>query len=149
MTNNTPIPVTAAGGVLFRMVTGEPEVLLIKTRGDWELPKGKRELESVPACAVREVAEEVGIPIPMIVSFLMETEHHYPYKGNTVKKITHWYLMSEQEGSNQFTPQKEEGIEEVRWERIERAMDEVAFSNLREVLVKANLLLKTKKVRHV
>lgn len=60
-------PVLAAGAVVTRThpVRGI-EVLVIhrKRYEDWTLPKGKMEPgESLPACAVREVAEETGVTI--------------------------------------------------------------------------------------
>ena len=60
-------PVLAGGAVVTRLdpIRGT-EVLLIhrKRYNDWTLPKGKVEPgESLPACAVREVAEETGVTI--------------------------------------------------------------------------------------
>ena len=78
-----PEPISAAGGVLFNIVEGldEPKVLLIYRNGFWDIPKGKLEKgESIPQCAVREVAEETGSELPLIISDLGTTYHEYEQK---------------------------------------------------------------------
>jgi 8-oxo-dGTP pyrophosphatase MutT (NUDIX family)/phosphohistidine phosphatase SixA len=60
-------PVLAGGAVVTRPdpVHGREVLLIHRSRyDDWTLPKGKVEPgESLPACAVREVAEETGVTI--------------------------------------------------------------------------------------
>jgi 8-oxo-dGTP diphosphatase len=56
-------PIRAAGGILRRMVTGEPEIAVIHRPRycDWSLPKGKLKTgETWEAAALREVQEETG-----------------------------------------------------------------------------------------
>jgi 8-oxo-dGTP pyrophosphatase MutT (NUDIX family) len=125
--------ITAAGGVVLRKPNLENEILLIHRNGIWDLPKGKCEFgETVEACARREVAEEVGIPEPDILRSLGTTQHEYEQSGEQILKTTHWYLM--ETTSVQFTPQKEEQIEEVAWVPLEKAIEQVGFENLRKVL---------------
>lgn len=128
--------ITAAGGVLFRDTTAGPEVLMIFRNGVWDLPKGKlEEGESVEECAVREVAEELGIQEPEIRSFLCETWHEYSMDGMEYGKTTYWYVMQEKEKTaGRMSPQKEEGITELKWERIDKAIHLVGYDNLRIVL---------------
>jgi len=55
--------IRAAGGILRRVVTGEPEIALIHRPryDDWSLPKGKLKTgETWEAAALREVREETG-----------------------------------------------------------------------------------------
>ena len=53
--------IIAAGGIVMNK---NNEVLLIHRRGKWDLPKGKLDCgETIEDTAVREVSEEVGIPI--------------------------------------------------------------------------------------
>lgn len=127
-------PVTAAGGVLFRRVNGEPSVLLIFRRGVWDLPKGKVEgEESIRECAQREVAEEVGCPLPEVASKLIKTYHEYDEEDKYIGKTTHWYAMQTDiiEG---FVPEEREGITKVAWTPLTEATQKVGYENLRSVL---------------
>lgn len=128
------IAVTAAGGVIYREGEKGPDVLLIYRNGVWDLPKGKLEKgESVEECARREVAEEVGIPLPQIEKELVQTVHTYTRNGNKYEKTTHWFKMKT--GVRQdFTPQTKEGIERVEWLPLERAKQKVGYINLKKVL---------------
>lgn len=129
-------PVIAAGGVVYRYQASgeEPEVLLIHRNGYWDIPKGKLEKEeSIPMCAVREVAEETGSEIPAIVSDLGTTYHEYKEKRKVIGKTTYWYSMiflREQ----QLSPQIKEGIQSLEWVELPVAIKKVGFENLREVL---------------
>jgi len=134
------IPVTAAGGVIFRMDAAGIQVLTIRRNGNWDLPKGKMEAgETVQSCAVREVSEELGIAPPIIVCSLDATWHMYEMEGESYGKTTHWFLMVS--NAETFIPQTEELIEEVRWVGLDVALDLVAFENLRMVLRRVKTVL--------
>lgn len=123
----------ACGGVLYRIESGKFQVLVIFRRGFWDLPKGKREDgESIAMCAVREVSEEVGIPIPIIVSDLGTTTHSYSFEGIQYHKVTFWFSMITR--STEFSPQQEEDIEQVQWMDLDEAIKRVGFQNLKSVL---------------
>lgn len=127
--------IQAGGGILYRFSKkGHVKILLIKRKGFWDIPKGKREKgESIELCAAREVMEEVGLKkIPMMVRPLCKTEHQYKEKGKKFNKITWWYMMYTQEMS--FTPQVEEKIEAVKWVKMDDAFKMVRFDTLRQVI---------------
>lgn len=127
-------PVTAAGGILFKETDGTPLVLLIFRRGVWDLPKGKKEEdESVRACARREVAEEVGCPLPKAYDKLTLTYHEYEEDGVRYGKTTHWFPM-QTETDRGFEPEKREGIVKVEWYPLDEARKKLGFGNLVEVL---------------
>ena len=103
--------VSAAGGV----VEYNDNILMIKRNGLWDLPKGHLEAnEQIAHCAVREVSEECGISALVLGEKIAETYHIYPWDSHFRLKTTHWYRMTLHEHQN-FTPQTEEGISEVRW----------------------------------
>lgn len=136
--------IVAAGGAVYKINNGDILILLIYRNGVWDLPKGKLEPdESVEECAVREVAEEVGISkLPKIESNLTDTIHYYPLKGKDVKKITHWYLMYFENLESEFTPQQQEGITKVEWCLLDEAIEKVGYENLEKVLAEVEKLLK-------
>ncbi|TYP92527.1 NUDIX domain-containing protein [Fodinibius salinus] len=133
-------PITAAGGVVYREGSQKikPNILAIYRRGKWDLPKGKLEDgETIKECAVREVAEEVGLTTtPNIATKLHETYHEYEQAGTYFGKTTHWFAMqlNEEDQGGEFNAQEEEGIEEVKWFDLEKAKIMMGYANLVEVL---------------
>ncbi len=102
-----------AGGGLVK--NEKKQYLMIHRLGFWDLPKGKLESkEEIEACAVREVAEETGIQILTVKKELPSTYHIYQLDGSLILKRTYWFLMKAKEDQC-LVPQKEEGIDEVKW----------------------------------
>ena len=126
-----PRPVTAGGGyVACPLPDGDVAVLVIHRRGVWDLPKGKLDPgETVEACALREVREEVGIDRLRIVRALGTTVHGYVRKGTFDVKTTHWYLMRTPERT--FVPEAEEDIQRVAWARWNVARRHLGYHVLR------------------
>lgn len=86
-------------------------------------------------CAVREVAEEIGITEePHIVSELTDTYHEYDQNQIHFGKTTHWYAMELASNDDDFQPQYEEGIEQVKWHTLAMAKRLVGYQNLVSVL---------------
>ncbi|MFV0426750.1 MAG: NUDIX hydrolase [Beutenbergiaceae bacterium] len=93
MSGRTRRPVLAAGALIWRVRRRTLEVLLIHRPryDDWSWPKGKLDAgETLPACAVREVAEETGIqvvlgrPLPTVT-----------YKLNSgANKVCHYWAAT-------------------------------------------------------
>lgn len=127
------IPITAAGGILYREGENTCRVLLIFRNGVWDLPKGKKEPgETNEECARREVAEEVGITLPDLKAYLTTTYHEYERDGAVYGKKTHWFSM--QSEAEKFTPQQAEGITDIRWVPLAEAQKKVGYDNLHDVL---------------
>ena len=73
----------AAGGVVWRIVEGRVDVVLLGTPEpvQWRLPKGIRELnESLEDAAVREVHEETGLETH-IQQHLLDVSWSYVHNG--------------------------------------------------------------------
>lgn len=104
--------IEAAGGVV---VNARSEVLFIKRRNKWDLPKGKLEKgESHESGALREVEEECGIDLLEITKPLGTTYHTYALNDEPILKRTYWFAM-QFKGNKKPVPQSEEDITEVRW----------------------------------
>lgn len=102
--------IKAAGGV----VTKDDRVLFIHRLGKWDLPKGKFEKgESPEECAVREVEEECAIQVK-IGKEICKTWHTYTHNRKSILKKTYWFAM-ENINDNEMKPQREEGIEDIKW----------------------------------
>lgn len=102
--------IKAAGGV----VTKGDKVLFIFRMGKWDLPKGKFDKGETPQqCAVREVEEECGIKVKLGKE-ICKTWHTYTQDRKSILKKTYWYTM-ENVNDLAMKPQKEEGIDDIRW----------------------------------
>ena len=131
--HTTDVP--AAGGLL---TNDEGELLCIHRLGHWDLPKGKLEPgEILEEAAAREVQEESGVPLPVVLSPFATTYHVYG-PGEGLMKVTSWFRMalSPGTGSVELVPQTEEGITEVRWagpEEVAR-LEPDAFGNIARLM---------------
>lgn len=125
--------IEAAGGMVINQ---KGALLMIFRRGKWDLPKGKwDEGETLEQCALREVSEETGLTKLSLVRGLKTTYHTYSFHGKTVLKPTHWYLMHHH-GKENFLPQTEEGITEIRWvhRKDAKRMIENTYPSIKEMV---------------
>jgi 8-oxo-dGTP pyrophosphatase MutT (NUDIX family)/phosphohistidine phosphatase SixA len=121
-------PITAAGGVVWRMRDGAPEVLLVHRPRyrDWTLPKGKLlPGEADLVAAVREVGEETGAEVA--VQRRVRTAK-YAVDG-VRKKVTYWSMRYR---SGEFEPNDE--VNDIAWLRPGRAYERLDYDVDRRVL---------------
>ena len=104
--------IDAAGGLVRDK---NKRVLIIKRRGKWDLPKGKKDKkEKPPHTALREVKEECGLKGLRIMQQLLSTYHAYTLDEQQILKKIYWYEMT-YDGDQDPIPQTEEEITEIRW----------------------------------
>jgi 8-oxo-(d)GTP phosphatase len=120
----------AAGAAVWRPApSGEVEVAVVHRPGldDWSLPKGKSHSgETLPATAVREVAEETGHTITLGVR--LGSSRYWVTEG--VEKVAHYWAARPTGGS--FRPSAE--VDELRWLPPMKAMDLLSHERDRTLL---------------
>ena len=125
--------VEAAGGVVLN---GSGELLMILSRGHWDLPKGHVESgEKGCEAALREVEEETGLRCEIVgESPLAHTWHAYDTYGRWELKRTEWWAMRPIGG--ELKPQTEEGIVEACWiggDRLAEAL-KLSYATIKSVV---------------
>lgn len=124
--------VLAAGALVWRVKDGELQVLAVHRPryDDWSWPKGKLvKGETLPACAIREVAEEtgkdviLGLPLPSLT---------YPVHGRT-KVVRYWAAQVADADSKAvlarpriLTAPKAE-VDKTKWLTVEQARERITF----------------------
>lgn len=105
----------AAGGLV---IDESNRVLLIYKDGKWDLPKGIIEsCDTSDVTAMKETSEETGLDINTlnVLSELIPTHHISKYKKINYLKKVDWFLLQCTDSTQNFRPQKEEGIIHCQW----------------------------------
>lgn len=123
--------IRAGGGFV---INEKDQLLVIKRRGVWDLPKGKIEAnENSKEAAIREVMEECGVDSLEIISEPFSTFHLYTEQTKTVIKESIWYKMKCGYGGS-LIPQLEEEITQVEWRDLPISVDFKTYPSIVEVL---------------
>ena len=141
----------SAGGVAFRRVDGQAEVVIVRvgTPGRWQLPKGiVGDGESAEIAAIRETREEGGVDAELVAP--LETIEYW-YVGDDAPagagqarervrfhKFVHFFLLEYRSGD---PSDHDWEVEESRWATLDEALALLAFRSEREVLERARELL--------
>lgn len=130
----------SCGAVVYRMVKGRIELLLIKHRygGHWSFPKGHVERgEQEFETALREVKEETGLDIRLEKGFRHSVEY---YPRPDVRKQVVYFLGEAACGDFQM---QEEEISDIVWVELEKAYHMVSFRNDKNLINQAKALLRS------
>jgi 8-oxo-dGTP pyrophosphatase MutT (NUDIX family) len=132
----------SAGAVVVRRGRGRGagwDVCLIRVGDAWSLPKGNLDAGETPeAAALREVAEETGLPADglHLLDPLPPAEYAYRRRdGRLVFKQVHHFLV-ESEGDAPLVPQAEE-VDAAEWVPLAEAVGRVSYRDLRAALTEA------------
>lgn len=123
-------------------------LLLHYEAGHWGFPKGNREKgETKLETAIREIEEETGLKDIEFTDFEKEIDYLYKKRGKTVYKTVTYYLAKSK--TKDVTISWEHTG--YAWLPYEKALDQITFSNTREVLEAAKSYLdsprKTRQLR--
>jgi ADP-ribose pyrophosphatase YjhB (NUDIX family) len=128
----------SAGGVVLSEPAADAEVALIARRSaggelQWTLPKGTQEPgESITDTAVREVREETGLKVELLVQ-LDTIDYWFVWTPEQTRyhKFVHYFLMHATGGD---LSRHDTESEEARWFSINEAKRVMAFDNERHLL---------------
>ena len=130
-----PGTVLAAGALVWRVRDDELQVLAVHRPryDDWSWPKGKLNRgETLPGCAVREVAEETGKQV--ILGQTLPTLK-YPIGGGKTKVVRYWAAQATSATTKAVVarPQVKKAakheIDKAKWLTIEQARSRITFKD--------------------
>jgi len=118
----------SAGAIICKKVKSVWNVLLIRDmKGLLTFPKGLMEPgEDKKQTAIREAAEETGIIDLQYVTELPDVSYFYTRNGKSIKKLVHYFLFLST-NDLPLTPQREEGITELIWMSMEKAISCIGY----------------------
>jgi 8-oxo-dGTP pyrophosphatase MutT (NUDIX family) len=138
----------SAGGVVYRLLDGMPEVVLCgrSAAGLWGLPKGTpQHTETIEETACREVREETGLDVH-IERKVGEIEYWFTRaeQGKRFHKKVHHFLMVPVGGS---TDRHDHEYDVVRWFPADEAERMLTYENEVEILRRALVLVRAAAAR--
>jgi 8-oxo-dGTP pyrophosphatase MutT (NUDIX family) len=128
----------SAGGVVVRRGVAGWEVCLIRVGNAWSLPKGMVDRGETPEqAALREIGEEVGLPVEKlsIRGELPASEYMYRRDGRLLSKVVFHYLVEAPPGAPVHPDAWE--VDEAAWVPLATAARQVSYSDLRAALDEA------------
>jgi bis(5'-nucleosidyl)-tetraphosphatase len=134
----------SCGAIVFLKRSRVQYLLLHYQAGHWDFVKGNVEPnESEQETVIRELQEETGITdAKFIEDFKERIEYFYRRQGSTVRKEVIFFLMETE------TEKVKISYEHVgyTWLDYKQAMEKLTFKNAKDVLQKAQKLMKTRKI---
>jgi 8-oxo-dGTP pyrophosphatase MutT (NUDIX family) len=137
-----PERLISSGGVVFRRSNSQVFYLLLgfKRRNIWCLPKGLIEPgESEIDAATREVREETGVNSLKLVDKIGVIRYQFGYRDKRFDKTVHFFLFE--------TDQVETTVgtehDMYSWLPYDKAILALSYPNERDILEKANEMMKT------
>jgi len=123
---------------VVRRGPGGWEACLIRVGRAWSLPKGNLDAGETPEqAALREISEEVGLPVDglRVLGELPPSEYMYRRDGRLISKIVHHFLVEAPAGA----PLHPDGweVDEAAWVPLGEAVEQATYRDLRAVFAAA------------
>ncbi len=138
----------SSGGVVYKKSKNSVQILLLKDpKSNWTFPKGLIEKDEDPILtALREIKEEVGVDKINYKGNLGTVHYMFTFRGTLVDKTVHYYLF-EIYADDKLVPQKEEGIQEVKFVLLNQADSIIGYKKTNApVLKKVKEFFQKKKI---
>lgn len=135
----------SAGAVIIHKRYGSWNVLLLRDmNNNLTFPKGLIEKgEEHAEAAMREAAEETGVKHLLYAATLTPIRYFYVRDNTKIFKTVYYLVFTLKKPTNSFTPQTEEGISDIAWYPLTRAIDEIGYPKTnRNVLLELQSYLK-------
>lgn len=117
-------------------------VLIMEPNGSYGFPKGhRRSKETDINCALREIKEETGIDALILDGFKRTIK--YKVFNRSIKKVT--YFLATFDTNEQSLMPMDKNIQMAKEYPFEVALDLLKFQQLKDILVEANFIIKSKK----
>jgi 8-oxo-dGTP diphosphatase len=123
--------IQAAGGILWREIDGQEQVMIVHRHKhkDWSLPKGKLNPgETWKQAAVREVQEETGFQ-PKVIEYAGSIS--YLNKGKP-KIVLFWHMEIKKEDRSLMNGE----VDDWQWLTIHDALNVLDYRDEKDLLVK-------------
>jgi ADP-ribose pyrophosphatase YjhB (NUDIX family) len=133
-----------AGGVVYRVINGSMEVLLIQDfYGRWTIPKGHiEEGETAQETAMREIGEEAGVHNLKPICWLGKIHFNYRREETLVMITQQVYLFKALGDTNDI--KAEEWMSGIAWRKYEDAVTEVEYDDIKKVIERGHARLEQK-----
>lgn len=134
----------SAGAVVFRQEDKKTYYLLLHYQsGHWDFPKGNIEKNEEPEETVRrEVREETGInDLEFVPGFKQTIKYFYKRDNKNFMKFVTFFLAQTQTQEVKISWEHQG----YKWLKYEDALEQLTFSNAKEILKKAGQFLSSKR----
>ena len=126
-----------AGGVVFRVVNGKIQFLLIQdAKNRWTIPKGHIEPgEDSKTTAEREIREETGLKEMRVLFWLGKINFHYRRQQSLVLMTTDIFLVKALGDTDSLKP--EEWMNDCKWLEAQDALDKIEYEDINKLMLVA------------
>lgn len=138
----------SCGAIVFTYENGIRKYLIIRGTGSYQgfsgFPKGHMEAgETEQETALREVKEEAGLDVELLIGFRVSDEHYLAREGRPNDKKTNVYFLARYQ--DQELKAQESEVSEMLLLTYEEALESLSFEESKRELTRAEEFLNKEK----